>query len=339
MSRLISIVIPAYNETDCVDELSRRITNVFDTLVPSYTFEAIIVENGSVDDTLEKLLAINRRDSRFKILSLSRNFGAEGAVTAGLLRATGDAAVIMCADLQDPPEVIPLFIKKWEEGYENVYGIITCRTDESKFRQFATGLFYWLINKINDRPVPKNVSDFRLVTRSAYEALNAMRERNRMIRTMWGWIGFKSFGVEHIREPRHGGKSTYSFFRNVRFALNGIVTSSTTPLKIIPMFGFGLSILSVLTVVILSAVWIFSGVPFAGYGTIVGLILLLFGLLFFFLGIMSEYIGLIFEEVRQRPSFIIALETGFTKREITAITAEYSFTKDIKKRELEDENA
>jgi len=309
--KLISIVVPAYDETECVDELAGRLQAVFAHLVPTYDFEAIIVENGSTDDTYPKLLAIRARDPRFKILQLSRNFGAEGAVTAGLQRATGDAAVIMCADLQDPPEVIPEFIEQWEKGYENVYGVITRRTDESWRRQWATAAFYWLINRLNDRPVPPNVSDFRLVDRRAYEALNAMPERNRMIRTMWGWIGFKSTGVEHERAPRHGGKSTYAFFRNVRFALNGIIASSVAPLKFIPLFGIGLSVISFVVLIVLAISWFRYGVPFAGYGTIVALMLLMFGLLFFFLGVISEYVGMIFDEVRARPSFIVRAEHGF----------------------------
>ena len=309
--RLISIVVPAFNETECVNELAARLQAVFVPLAPRYSFEAIIVENGSADDTYEKLLAIRARDPRFKVLRLSRNFGAEGAVTAGLRHASGDAAVIMCADLQDPPEVIPRFIERWEEGYENVYGVITRRTDESALRRTATAWFYWLINKLNDRPVPRNVSDFRLVDRRAYEALNAMHERNRMMRTMWGWIGFTSIGVEHTRAPRHGGKSTYAFFRNVRFALNGIIASSVAPLKFIPMFGLALSAASFVAMFVLAVDWVLFGVPFAGYGTIVALILLMFGLLFLFLGIISEYVGMIFEEVRARPSFIVSAEHGF----------------------------
>jgi dolichol-phosphate mannosyltransferase len=308
---LISVVVPAYNESACVDELAARLQAVFATLAPSYDFEAIIVENGSEDDTYAKLLAIRARDPRFKILRLSRNFGAEGAVTAGLRRASGDAAVIMSADLQDPPEVIPRFIERWNEGYQNVYGVITRRTDETPVRRAATAAFYWLLDKLNDRPVPRNVSDFRLVDRRAYEALNALHERNRMMRTMWGWIGFKSIGVEHVRPPRHGGTSTYAFFRNVRFALNGIIASSNAPLRLIPMFGLGLSGLSFVAIVVLAIFWLEFGVPFAGYGTIVALILLMFGLLFLFLGIISEYVGMIFEEVRARPSFITSAEHGF----------------------------
>jgi polyisoprenyl-phosphate glycosyltransferase len=319
--RLVSVVVPAYNESECVDELAARLQAVFASLAPRYDFEAIIVENGSADDTYEKLLAIRRRDPRFKVLQLSRNFGAEGAVTAGLRRASGEAAVIMCADLQDPPEVIPSFIERWEEGYENVYGVITRRSGESAVRRTATAAFYWLIDKLNDRPVPRNVSDFRLVDRRAFEALNAMRERNRMMRTMWGWIGFKSIGVEHARPPRHGGKSTYAFFRNVRFALNGILASSVAPLKLIPMFGLALSAWSFVTLIALWIVWIRYGVPFAGYGSIIALNLLMFGLLFLFIGVISEYVGMIFEEVRARPSFIVSAEHGFDDEGIARVRA------------------
>ena len=311
--RTISIVVPAYNESECVDELARRLDLVFAPLQARYDFEAIIVENGSADDTYEKLLAIRDKDKRFKILRLSRNFGAEGAVTAGLRRATGDAAIIMCADLQDPPEVIPRFIEQWEAGYDNVYGIITQRSDESFIRRIATRGFYWLIDKLNERPVPRNVSDFRLVDRRAYEALNGLEEQHRMMRTMWGWLGFRSIGVEHERPPRHGGKSTYAFFRNVRFALNGIKASSVAPLKIIPFFGLGLSAFSFIALIVLAADWVAFGVPFAGYGTIVALLLLMFGLLFLFLGIVSEYVGMIFEEVRRRPSFVVSAEHGFDR--------------------------
>ena len=160
--KLISVVTPAFNEGECVDELSRRLAIVFSSLSDRYGFEVIVVENGSVDDTYEKLLAIRERDPRFKIVRLSRNFGIEGAFTAGLRRAKGDAAILMCADLQDPPEVLPRFIELWEQGYENVYGVITRRNDESRVRQFFTKMFYWLMDTVNEVRIPRNASDFRL---------------------------------------------------------------------------------------------------------------------------------------------------------------------------------
>lgn len=311
-TKLISVVVPAFNEEECVDELSRRLAAVADQLSHRYVFEFVIVENGSMDATFEKLLAIHARDPRFKILRLSRNFGIEGAVTAGLRRISGHAAVVMCADLQDPPEMLPTFIERWAEGYDMVYGIVAKRTDEGKLRQTLTRVFYWLLNRLNERPVPRNVSDFRLVDRKMYATLNRMHERNRMLRAMWAWLGFKSVGIEYTRPPRHGGKSTYHLLGNILFALHGIMSSSTTPLKVIPIFGLALSSFSFLMLVGFVMRWLIAGVPFSGFGTIVALMLLLFGLLFLLLGMLSEYVGIIYQEVRARPSFIASDAIGFT---------------------------
>jgi dolichol-phosphate mannosyltransferase len=300
-----------YNEAQCVDELQERLAAVFDRYVDRYDFEVIAVENGSRDNTYEKLLAVTLRDSRWKIVELSRNFEMEGGMTAGLAHATGDAAVIMAADLQDPPEVIPLFIERWEQGYENIYGVITKRSDESAFRKFAASMFYRIINAVSDHPVPRNASDFRLVDRRAYEAFNHLSERNRMVRAMWGWIGFRAIGVEHERPPRHGGKSSFNLLRAAAFALRAILSSSYTPLKFIPLFGIALSAVA-FVVLAGEVVRAFAyGVPFDGYGTIVTFMLLCFGFLFLLLGLLSEYIGMIYEEVRRRPSFVTRSTIGF----------------------------
>lgn len=311
MYKTISIVAPAYNEEACVDELARRLTAIAESLAPNYRFEFIIVENGSADATYTKLLAIHAKDARFKIIRLSRNFGMEGAVTAGLRHARGDAAVVMSADLQDPPELIPTFIARWEEGYENVYGIITRRVGEGKLRRALTSVYYWLLNRANEHPVPRDVSDFRLVSRKMYETLNALPERHRMLRSMWGWIGFRSIGVPHERPPRHGGVSTYRLFGNIAFGLHGIAASSITPLKLIPSFGLLLFALSFFSLIGLIIRWVAFGVPFPGFGTIVALLLGLFGLLFLLLGVQSEYIGMIFEEVRGRPNYVVDARQGF----------------------------
>lgn len=312
-TKLISVVVPAFNEEECVDELARRLSIVADSLADRYRFEFVVVENGSEDSTFERLLVIHARDPRFKILRLSRNFGIEGAVTAGLRTVSGDAAVIMCADLQDPPELLPSFIEQWELGYDMIYGIVTRRSDEGKLRQALTRVFYWLINRLNEQPVPRNVSDFRLVDRKMYETLNGMQEKSRMLRAMWGWLGFKSTGIEYTRAPRHGGKSTYHLLGNILFALHGIMSSSTTPLKIIPLFGLALSSFSFLILVGFVVRWWLAGVPFSGFGTIVALMLLLFGLLFLLLGMVSEYVGIIYQEVRNRPSFVAREAIGFRR--------------------------
>ena len=306
----ISVVIPAFNEEQCLEELLRRLSLVSESLAGEYDFEFIVVENGSVDDSYTKLLQLRESDARIKILRLSRNFGAEGAVTAGLQHATGDAVVIMAADLQDPPELIADFVALWKLGYENVYGIVQRRTDEGATRRLLTRVFYVILKRLNAQPVPENVSDFRLVSRAVYATLNRMNESNRMLRTMWGWIGFKSIGLPFVREPRYAGKSTYALFRNVDFAIHGILASSITPLKIIPIFGLTVSALSFTLLGVLAARWLALGVPFNGFGTIVALILCLFGFLFMFLGIISEYIGMIFEEVRHRPHYVLAQSVG-----------------------------
>lgn len=301
----ISVVVPLYNEGACVEELARRLALVFDRYPDRYAFEAILVENGSADDTYAKLLGIRARDERFKILVLQRNFDMEGGMCAGLAQASGDACVIMAGDLQDPPELIPAFIEKWEAGYDNVYQIVTRRTDNSLFRRIAAQTFYWLINRISDRPVPRNASDFRLVDRRLYEAFNAMPERNRMVRAMWTWVGGTSIGIEHERPPRFGGVSTFNSLRTAGFAVRGILASSYLPLKVIPFVGIALGAVSFAALVVYALRAVFFGVPFAGFGTLVSLNLLLFGLLFTLLGLLSEYIGMIYEEVRGRPTFVV----------------------------------
>jgi dolichol-phosphate mannosyltransferase len=313
-----------YNEALCVDELQERLAAVFERYADRYEFEVIAVENGSRDNTYEKLLAVMLRDPRWKIVELSRNFDMEGGMTAGLAHATGDAAVIMAADLQDPPEVIPLFIERWEQGYENIYGVITKRSDESAFRKFAASMFYRIINAVSDRPMPRNASDFRLVDRRAYEAFNQLSERNRTVRAMWGWIGFRAIGVEHERPPRHGGKTNFQTLRTAAFALRAILSSSYTPLKFIPLFGIVLSAVAfVLLAGEVTRAFVY-GVPFDGYGTIVSFMLLCFGFLFLLLGLLSEYIGMIYEEVRRRPSFVTRSTVGFEGQDPGLATAKFA---------------
>ncbi len=305
----MSIVIPAYNEEDCVDELVRRINAVFAGL-PGYEFDAIIVENGSRDSTFEKLVAIADRDPRYTIVQLSRNFLMEGGMIAGLDRATGDAAVIMSADLQDPPELIPEFISLWEQGYENIYGVIGNREDNSLFRRAAAQTFYWLIDRMSDTPVPRNASDFRLVDKRMYEAFNALDERNRMIRSTWGWLGFHSIGVEHDRPPRFAGDSHFHVFTTAGFAYRGILASSFKLLRAFPLLGFALGAISLIAFLVLVIQALFFGVPFAGFGTLACLITLLFGLLFIVLGVISEYLAMVFTETRNRPLYVVRREIG-----------------------------
>lgn len=311
--KLVSVVTPMYNEQDNVAELARRLQAVFAENA-AYDFEVIAVENGSHDGTFSRLLEVNADDPRFKIVRLSRNFGADGGVSAGLSRARGDAAVIMCADLQDPPELITDFIQAWEEGYENVFQIITRREGTPWLRRVNSQLFYWLINKMTGGLFPRNVSDFRLVDRRAYETINDMHEHNRFMRGMFYWAGFRSRGIEHPRAPRFAGTTKANTRTVLGLAIKGILSYSYAPLRAITWMGLLVSVAAFLFLFYLVYRAIFDGVPFAGFGTIMGVMLLMFGFLFTMLGVVAEYIGLIYEEVKQRPNYVVAEEIGLAHR-------------------------
>ena len=303
--KLISLIIPTYNEEDCVEELFNRLCKVFASEV-NYGFEVVIVENGSLDSTWIKLQDISQRDSRFKILKLSRNFRMDGGLTAGLDYVKGDACVLMTADLQDPPELIPAFLRFWEQGYENIYGVITKREGTGPIRTMNSKLFYWLAGKLTDGRIPRNASDFRLVDRKVYIAVKGMTERNRFVRGLFAWAGFKSIGVPMERPPRFGGVSNAHSMKVLDLAFKGIFAHSYKPLRLITVFGFVLSALAFISIVPLFFLWLFVGVPFAGFGTLVGLFLLVFGIVSLMLGILSEYVGLIYEEVKSRPNYVVS---------------------------------
>jgi dolichol-phosphate mannosyltransferase len=303
--KIISLIIPAYNEEDCVDELFNRLDAVFAT-EPQYDFEVVIVENGSIDSTWVKLQAIAEKDSRFKILKLSRNFRMDGGLTAGLDFIKGDACVLMTADLQDPPELIPQFLRYWEQGYENIFGVITKREGTGPIRTMNSKLFYWLAGKLTDGRIPRNASDFRLVDRKVYEAVKSMTERNRFVRGLFAWAGFNSIGVPMERPPRFGGVSNAHTLKVLDLAFKGIFAHSYKPLRLITVFGFILSAISFISIIPLFFLWLFVGVPFAGFGTLVGLFLLVFGIVSLMLGILSEYVGLIYEEVKARPNYVVS---------------------------------
>ncbi|MEO7860820.1 MAG: glycosyltransferase family 2 protein [Nitrospirales bacterium] len=307
--KTISVVTSAYNEEESIEELAKRLRAVFDEL-SAYQFEAIVVENGSVDGTFDKLRRIHHEDPRFKIVRLSRNFRMDGGVTAGLCYATGDAAIIMTAALKEPPELIKDFIKKWEEGYDNVYGIVKRRPGTAFLRKINSQVFYWIINKCTGGMIPKNVSDFRLADRKVYEVLNRMNERNRFLRGMFVWTGFKSIGIEFERAPRFRGYSKANTLSVVELALKGIFAFSNIPLKLISIVGLTVSFFSFVALAVIIIKVLVWGVPFPGFGTIMTVMLLMFGFGFTALGVIAEYIALIYEEVKQRPNFVVGETLG-----------------------------
>ncbi|WP_447984330.1 glycosyltransferase [Nitrospira sp. Nam74] len=309
MPKKVSVVIPAYNEEESIEAMAERLQIVF-AANSGYEFEVILIENGSTDRTYDRMLSIRAKDSRFKILRLSRNFRMDGGITAGLAHASGDAAIIMTAALKDPPELIAQFLKKWEEGYENVYGIVTKRPGTGLARRFNSQVFYWLINTLTGGVMPKNVSDFRLVDKKVYQTINGMAERNRYLRGLFVWAGFKSIGIEFERAPRFAGKSKAYTLHVIELALKGIFAYSYVPIKLITLMGIAISTVSFLLLVAIVVKSFWWGVPFPGFGTIMAVMLLMFGFAFTALGVIAEYIGLIYEEVKQRPNFIVSEKLG-----------------------------
>jgi len=308
--KLISLVIPIFNEESNISELYIQLVKLMSREI-KYNFEIIAVEHGSTDSTFKKLLTINKKDKRLKILQLSKNFGnADAAIFAGLNFVKGDASVLMMGDLQDPPDMIPQFIRKWEQGYEIVYGIIKKRADTSFSRKISSLLFYMILNKLTNNLFPENVSDFRLIDKKVYEIVKTMPERNKFLRGIINWTGFSQIGVSFNREKRFAGESKAYFFTVLKVALNGIFSFSYAPLKLVTLLGFALSVVSFMLIIYQLSLYIVVGRGEPGISTIVIVLGFLFGMLFLILGVMGEYLARIYDEVKQRPNFIIRNKIG-----------------------------
>jgi dolichol-phosphate mannosyltransferase len=277
----------------------------------NYDFEVIIVENGSFDTTFERLISIHHEDPRFKIVQLSRNFGCDGGITAGLAYAEGNAAVIMNADLQDPPELILQLIQKWESGYEIVYGVIQKREGVNIIRRVLSRAAYMIIFQLSNRMIPENASDFRLIDRKVYKIINSMKEKNKFLRGLVVWTGFKQIGVPFERQPRFAGESKADFLTVWSVAMNGIFSFSYFPLKIATAMGFLLSTMAFIAAFIEIYFYLVFGREVPGFTTTILVILFCFGMVFLIFGIMGTYIERIYDEVKQRPNFIVNTEIGF----------------------------
>jgi len=301
--KLLSFVIPVYNEEDNINELLNELTS-FMNRHTKYDFEAVIVENGSNDASYELLIKQAKKDLRIKILQLSRNFTAEGGIAAGIYFVKGDALIIMMADLQEPVEILDKFIEKWEEGYEIVYGIIKKRT-AGVFRNFSSVLFYKILNKLTNNMFPENASDFRLIDKKIYLAINSMNEHNKYLRGLIAWTGFHQIGIPFDRKNRFAGKSKAHFLSVLDTALNGIFSFSYLPLRLVTFLGLIITILSFLLIIYYFILFLIYGRIVPGITTLILIMLFMFGLLFFSLGIISEYLLRIYNEVKRRPNFIV----------------------------------
>jgi glycosyltransferase involved in cell wall biosynthesis len=302
--KTVDIVIPAYNEEDCVEELARRLKILFDK-ESRYAWRAIIVENGSTDKTWDLLEKIAKGDERFSIIQLSRNFHMDGGLTAGLEFVTADAVVFMTADLQDPPEAISDFLFVWEQGVHNVYGRVSERIGTGPLRKFNSQAYYLLANKFTGGLITRNASDFRLMDRKLYETVRNLDERNRFMRGLVAWAGFTSQAVPVSRPPRFGGESKAFSIPVFGLAVRSIFAHSYFPIRAISIVGFLSSFVAVITFLIMLGVWLTKGVPFPGFGSIMTLVLFIFGTLTLILGVLAEYIGLIYQEVKRRPNYVV----------------------------------
>lgn len=302
--KTVDVIAPVYNEEDCLREFVSQLLRVFDS-EPNYEFRVLLIENGSTDSSWELINELSKLDKRVSSIKLTRNFGMDGGITAGLEFATADAVVLMASDLQDPPAAVPLFLRKWEEGVDNVFAIVNKRVGISIIRKMNSQIFYWMANKMAGNAIPRNVSDFRLLSRKAYETLRGLREANRVIRGLVGWMGFKSVGLRIDRPPRFGGTSKAHTWKVIGLGVRAILAHSYAPLRMISFIGLALSAISLISLVTTTILFVFRGVPFPGFGTIISVIILLFGILFLMLGIISEYLALVYEEVKHRPSFLV----------------------------------
>ncbi|MGE0253541.1 MAG: glycosyltransferase family 2 protein [Alphaproteobacteria bacterium] len=299
----ISVVVPFYNEAATVAALFTRLTTALDSL--GETWEIICVNDGSADGTLAALLAARSREPRIAVVDFSRNFGKECAVAAGLKRTRGRAVVVMDADLQHPPEAIGEMVAKWREGYELVNAARHERVGQPLVYRISARAFYTVMRSFSEISVASTVGDFRLLDRRVVDVINAMPERRRLLKGLLSWVGFRQTDIVYRQEERHGGRSTWNFLRLARLAFDGLTSFSTVPLSIWGLIGFVVSVLTFLYIVyrlIRVAIW---GVDIPGYESILIAVLFLGGMQLLSLGVLGAYLGRVFEEVKQRPLYIV----------------------------------
>ena len=300
----ISILIPAYNEQEVVRHLYERL-NKLAGQTPDYEFEFLFVNDGSRDNTLEIIKSYAQKDNRVAYVNLSRNFGKETAMIAGLDHVTGNATVIIDADLQDPPELIPRMIQYWEEGYDDVYAKRRSRAGESWFKKITSGLFYKVLQKSTNIPIQQDTGDFRLLSRRCVEALRQFRESQRYTKGMFSWIGYKKKEMLYDRDTRVAGETKWNYLKLTNLAIDGITSFTTAPLRISSILGVFVSLTAFIYILYLVIRTMFFGSDLAGYPSMMAVILFLGGVQLLSLGVIGEYIGRIFNETKNRPLYLV----------------------------------
>lgn len=300
---MISVIVPCYNELDNVFVLYRNLVTVLDPLPDDW--EILCVNDGSRDDTLTHLLAIQVQDPRVRVVDLSRNFGKEAALTAGLDLARGEAVIPLDADLQDPPEVIPALIAKWREGFEVVNAVREFRDSDAWLKRATARGFYRVMNRLSHVGIPPDVGDFRLISRPTLEALRRMPERRRFMKGLFAWVGFRTATVHYRRAPRHAGRTSWNYWKLFGLAFEGITSFSSAPLRMASYSGFVVSLFAFAYAATIIFRKVMFGNPVAGYPSLMVVVLFLGGVQLLALGVLGEYLGRIYEESKHRPIYLV----------------------------------
>jgi polyisoprenyl-phosphate glycosyltransferase len=303
LDNLISVVVPMYFEEEVAQECYNRLRSVMKE--NQYNYEFVFVNDGSTDRTMDILLEIAQNDKKVKVINFARNFGHQTAVTAGVDYATGDAIVIIDADLQDPPEVIPDLIAKWQEGYDVVYAKRKTRKGESWFKLVTAKYFYKFLNYMSDIEIPKDTGDFRIIDRKVADVFRQMTERNRFVRGMISWVGFRQTYIEYERDERFAGETKYPFKKMVKFASDGIISFSTKPLRLVMGLGLASVFISILVLIYTFIVRLFGQSVEPGWASIMVAITFFSGVQLLGLGIVGQYIARIYDESKNRPIYIV----------------------------------
>ena len=304
----LSVVVPVFNEEAVLPEFARVLT---ETLAPAgLAYEIVFVNDGSSDGTAQRLEALCQKDGRVKVIEFSRNFGHQSAMTAGLRAAKGQACVIMDADLQDPPSLVLRMVEQWRSGYDVVYAVRRSRDGETVFKKATAALFYRTLRALAGVDIPPDTGDFRLMDRRVVDVLNSLPERNRFLRGLVSWIGFRQIGVQFDRPARAAGETKFSFWKMLRFALDGLTSFSRVPLRLVTIAGVGAFLAS--GGVLAWALWVrfFTDRSVPGWTSLIGIVLLLGGAQLLALGVIGEYLAHIFDEAKGRPTYIIRKGSG-----------------------------
>jgi dolichol-phosphate mannosyltransferase len=303
---LVSIVSPVYQEEEGIEEFHRRLVASMEGIDDDLAFEVIYVNDGSKDRSLDLLEKIAADDDRVRVVDLSRNFGHQVALSAGVDHARGDAVVVIDSDLQDPPEVIPEMIQRWRDGFKVVYGVRTSRAGETRFKLLTSKIYYGLMDRISEVPLPRQAGDFRLLDRKVVDVLDQMPERNRYVRGMVAWVGFPQCAVEYERDARFAGSTNYTLGRMVRLALDGLTSFSDRPLRLATQLGVIVMALSFAVAAWTIVASLFDlGTSSRGWSSLMAVVLLLGGVQLLCIGVLGEYVGRVYRETKGRPLYVV----------------------------------